>query len=130
MKAVPLKQLLCRLLGLLLFGAGLAGIVVPLLPTVPLWILAALCFAQGSPAWQRRIYAHPRFGETVRLFVEEGALTRRGKYFAMAGAAGSSALSLWLLQPPQPVSWSVAAMMSLVVLWLYRRPEPAASSGG
>ena len=51
---------LSRALGMAFFFLGALGIAVPLLPTVPFWILAAMCFARSSPQWQQKIYSHPQ----------------------------------------------------------------------
>jgi len=115
-----------RGLGLFFFGLGGVGIGVPLLPTVPFWILAAIFFSRSAPALQQRIYDHPQFGSTVRLFVEERALSRRGKRFAIGGAGAGTALSLWIVRPPAVVVWSVALLMAGVSVWLATRPEPRA----
>lgn len=112
-----------RVLGLLFLGAGTLGIFVPLLPTVPLWILAAFLFTRSSPALQKKIYAHPQFGETVKEFVEDGVLSRQNKRFAIAGASVSSLISLALIQPPPYLVWTVVMIMIAVVVWLATRPE-------
>ena len=112
-----------RVLGLLFLGAGTLGIFVPLLPTVPLWILAAFLFTRSSPALQKKIYAHPQFGETVKEFVEDGVLSRQNKRFALAGASVSSLISLALIQPPPYIVWTVVMIMIAVVVWLATRPE-------
>jgi uncharacterized membrane protein YbaN (DUF454 family) len=119
------KYNIYRGLGLFFFGLGGLGIAVPLLPTVPLWILAAIFFARSAPALQQKIYDHPQFGSTVQQFVEHRALSKRSKWFATGGASGGTAFSLWLAQPPAYVVWTVATIMTGVVLWLATRPEPA-----
>jgi uncharacterized membrane protein YbaN (DUF454 family) len=119
------KHRVYRALGLFFFGLGGLGIGVPLLPTVPLWILAAIFFARSAPELQQRIYDHPQFGETVRQFVEERALSRKGKLFAIGGATAGTAFSLWITQPPIYVVSTVAVIMLGVVFWLATRPEPA-----
>lgn len=112
-----------RVLGLFFLGAGTLGIFVPLLPTVPLWILAAFLFARSSPALQEKIYTHPHFGETVLQFVENGVLSRKNKRYAIVGASGGSLISLALIQPPSYVFWPILIIMILVVIWLATRPE-------
>nr|MBS0021449.1 YbaN family protein [Gammaproteobacteria bacterium] len=119
------KRRIYRALGLFFFGLGGLGIAVPLLPTVPLWILAALFFAQSAPELQQRIYDHPQFGNTVRQFVEHRVLSKKSKGFAMAGASAGTGVSLWVMQPPASVVWTVATIMAGVVLWLGTRPGPA-----
>ena len=112
-----------RVLGLFFLGAGTLGIFVPLLPTVPLWILAAFLFTRSSPALQKKIYAHPQFGETVKQFVEDGVLSKQNKRFAIIGASASSLISLALIQPPPYLVWTVVMIMITVVVWLATRPE-------
>ena len=112
-----------RVLGLFFLGAGTLGIFVPLLPTVPLWILAAFLFARSSPALQKKIYSHPQFGETVKEFVEDGVLSKQNKRFAIAGASAGSLISLALIQPPPYIVWTVVMIMIAVFVWLATRPE-------
>lgn len=118
------KRLLLRVAGLLFFGLGTLGAFVPLLPTVPLWILAAFFFAGSSPELRQRVYEHPQFGDTVRHFVEQGALTRRSKFLAIGGASLGSAASLLILSPPGLVTWPIVGLMACVVIWLATRPPP------
>ncbi len=113
-----------RGLGLFFFGLGGLGIALPLLPTVPLWILAAIFFARSAPALQQRIYDHPQFGETVRQFVEERALSKTSKLYSIGGASAGTAFSLWITQPPDYVVWIVVIFMTAVLIWLATRPEP------
>jgi len=118
------KDRINRGLGLFFFGLGGLGIALPLLPTVPLWILAAIFFARSAPALQQRIYDHPQFGETVRQFVEERALSKRSKLYSIGGASAGTALSLWITQPPAYVVWILVIFMTAVLVWLATRPEP------
>lgn len=122
------KQALYRGLGLFCFGLGGLGIGIPLLPTVPFWILAAICFARSAPQLQQKIYDHPQFGNTVRQFVENRALSKKSKLFAIGGATLGCASSLWLLHPPVYVVWTVAMVMTGVIVWLATRPEPVGVS--
>lgn len=117
------RRYLYRMAGLACFGLGSLGIVLPLLPTVPLWILAAFLFTSSSPTLKKKIYDHPQFGEMVEDFVERGVLSRRTKYYAIAGACGGTALSLFILQPPALLLAVVIAFMACVVVWLATRPE-------
>jgi uncharacterized membrane protein YbaN (DUF454 family) len=119
------KHRIYRGLGLFFFGLGGLGIGVPLLPTVPLWILAAIFFARSAPALQQRIYDHPQFGETVRHFVEDGALSKRTKLFAIAGSSVGTTVSLWLIEPSSSVVWVVTLVVVGVIFWLATRPEPS-----
>lgn len=54
------------------------------LPTVPFVILAAFCFARSSPALERRLVEHRRFGPHIRHWRKRGAITRKEKRAAPA----------------------------------------------
>ena len=95
--------------------------VLPLLPTVPFAILAAACFAKGSPALEARLLNHPRFGPPIRLWREKRAISRRGKMAALAAFAVSIALALAFA----PLPWALAPIVAALVTgsWLWTRPE-------
>ena len=118
-----MKQYLYRILGIIFFCVGSVGIFVPLLPTVPLWIVAAIFFAGSSPSLQQRIYSHPHFGKTVSDFVEHGVMTRKGKSYAIAGSGAGTMISLVIIRPSTSILWFIVIVMLFVALWLARRPE-------
>lgn len=102
-------------------GVGLAGAVLPVLPTVPFILLAVYAAARGSPRLHRRLLADPRFGPVIREWQAHGAVSRRAKWLASASMAVSALLLVWLAPRASPFG---VAFMALVALWLWRRPEP------
>lgn len=72
-------------LGALALALGIIGAFVPLLPTVPLVILAAACFAKSSARVETWLLAHPRFGPVIRDWRERGAISLKGKVAATIG---------------------------------------------
>jgi len=109
--------------GYLLFGIGLVGTVVPVLPTVIFWILAAGCFAKSSPAMHRRILAWPRIGQAVEHFMTQGAISTRGKAAALTGMALGAALVLY--SAPGPILTSIAMItIALGAAYVVTRPSP------
>lgn len=109
--------------GWLLFGLGLVGIFLPVLPTTVFWIGAVWCWSRSSPRLSRYILSHPRFGQPVALFLEKGQISRRGKWTATAGMAAGLALLHLFSEPAWQISLLVALTLALVGLWLWRRPE-------
>jgi uncharacterized membrane protein YbaN (DUF454 family) len=107
--------------GLLSVALGIIGIALPLLPTVPFFILAAFCFARSSPALERRLLDSPRFGPSIRAWRERGAISRRGKRAAMAAFAFSVLISLLFARWPWPLATIAAALV--FGTWIWRRPE-------
>lgn len=96
--------------GWLSFGVGAVGIVLPLLPTVPLWILAAFCFSRSSPRLERWLVEHPRLGPHIQDWRARGAIGANGKRAGLAALAISSILGLLLL----PFPWSLIPLTCCV----------------
>ncbi len=111
---------LWNMLGLMALATGTIGIVVPLLPTVPFYILAAFLFGKGNPAFERRLLEHPRFGPHIRAWRERGAISRRGKIAAIAMLGASAAAGLLLIDPPW--AYLPAGVALLTGTWIATRP--------
>ncbi len=116
-----LPKALFLTVGFVSLGLGGAGIVLPLLPTVPFLILAAFCFARSNPMLEQRLLKHPKFGPPILLWRETGAISRTGKRAALSAFAVSSAISLVLL----PLPWSASPLVPALIVgtWIWRRPE-------
>ena len=107
--------------GVLALALGLVGIFLPLLPTTPLVLLAAFCFARGSTRCERWLLTHPRFGPMVRDWRLRRAIPRRAKHLAWGMMALGSAVAAVLL-PPR-LAWLPAACCLAVALWMARLPD-------
>lgn len=107
--------------GLLAVGLGILGIALPVLPTVPFFLLAAFCFARSHPVWEQRLLNHPKYGPPLRQWREQGAIPRRAKWAALIGMALSIAISAvalgwpWVLMP--------VAICGASGWWIWTRPE-------
>lgn len=110
--------------GWLLVFLGVVGAFVPLMPTTIFLILAAGCFARGSPRIEARLLAHPRFGPPIRLWREQGAIPLRGKIAACCGIALGFMLFLLAAHPRLELAFAVAAVMAGCALWIATRPRP------
>lgn len=102
-------------------AAGTIGAFVPILPTVPFIILAAFCFARGSPALERRLLEHRTFGPHIVAWRKKGAISRRGKTAAAIAFAASAIVGLLLLEWP----WSMLPLAAALVggSWVLSRPS-------
>ena len=107
--------------GLVALVLGFIGIALPLLPTVPFWILAAWCFTRSDPRLEGWLLAHPRAGPSIRAWRERGAISRRGKLAASAALLLSSAAGLVLLALPWSLLPSAACLGAAAFIWT--RPD-------
>jgi uncharacterized membrane protein YbaN (DUF454 family) len=116
-----MRRLLYLCLGFASVALGAAGIVLPLLPTVPFMLLAAYFFARSSPRLEARIVEHPRFGPHIRAWRERGAIGPAGKRAALAAFAFSAVIGLVLL----PFPWLLVPAAAALVggSWIATRPE-------
>jgi uncharacterized membrane protein YbaN (DUF454 family) len=109
--------------GTISVGLGIAGIVLPLVPTTPFVILAAWCFARSSPELRDRLVNSRLLGPSLRNWERERAIGRRAKVSASALMALVVLLSVAL----QVSIWIVVIQMLVaagVLTFLWTRPEP------
>ncbi|MCA2010669.1 YbaN family protein [Cereibacter sphaeroides] len=111
--------------GGLALAVGIAGIVLPLVPTTPLLLLAAFCFARSSPRLEMWLVEHPRFGPPIRDWRAEGAISSRAKTMALVAIGATFLLSVFL-QLPGRVLAIQAVTLGAVTLFILTRPSPRA----
>jgi uncharacterized membrane protein YbaN (DUF454 family) len=70
-------------IGLLFLALGELGVVLPVLPTTPFLLVAAACFARGSPRLHGWLRTHPLFGPPIRDWQDHGAIRPRAKALAV-----------------------------------------------
>lgn len=118
----PLLRVLLVGAGLLATGFGIAGIFLPLLPTVPLLLLAAACFARSSSRCYAWLLDHPRLGPLFADYLDGGGIPLRAKVVAIALLWLSLSFSLLLTAPPWWVHFVLLGIAGGVTLYLLRLP--------
>jgi uncharacterized protein len=114
------KRIFFLLLGFFSVALGTIGIFLPLLPTVPLMILAAFCFARSSPALERRIVEHPSLEPHFAAWRERGAISRKGKAAALVAFTASALVGILALHFPAMLLPVAAALIGGG--WILTRP--------
>ena len=97
--------------GLVAFGLGLIGAVLPLLPTTPFVLLAAYCFARSSPRLQLWLESHRAFGPMIANWRLHGAISVRAKIYSL-GMMAASPVATWALDPPM---WALIAQIATLM---------------
>lgn len=110
------------LLGLLALGAGLIGVVLPLIPTVPFLLLAAFCFARSSERLHVWLIHHPKLGPPIRDWNTSGVIRRRAKIFATLSVVAAFSLSVYIGLRPQLLGIQAVTLCG-VMLFIWTRPS-------
>lgn len=121
--AAPVRLLWC-LLGLTALALGIAGTVLPLLPTTPFILLAAFAFAQSSPRLHHWLTTHRRFGPLIANWQQHGAISRRTKQISVAVMIGAFALSVALGVKPLLLGIQAVVLVGAATFVLTRPDGP------
>lgn len=89
-------RIILLLAGGLFTGLGVLGIFLPLLPSTPLFLLAALCWAKSSRRFHHWLLHNRFFGGYVRDYLENRGMTGRQKLFSLVTLWGTILASVLL----------------------------------
>jgi len=113
--------------GWLAFILGWLGVFLPGLPTTIFWIIAAVAFLRTNKRMYARIIAHRRFGPGIRLFVEEGRISRRGKIISISAMLCFAVLGSLAI----PVVWVKFVVVGAALagsVWVSLLPTPESTA--
>nr|WP_193257457.1 YbaN family protein [Vibrio navarrensis] len=108
-----IRRFLLSIVGGLSLCLGIAGIVLPLLPTTPFILLASACFLRSSPRFYHWLHNHKTFGPILTNWQQHRAVTRQVKKRGSIFILISFAFSIWFA----PFFWlKIVLMCGLIVL--------------
>lgn len=99
------------------------GVFLPIFPTVPFLLLAAVCFARSSRKVHKWLLEHDTFGPAIRNWQEKGAISRRAKWTGTGGMLAALLISV-VLEVPDWLLLVQAATVGGVALFMWTRPDP------
>ena len=99
-------------IGAISFALGTAGIILPLLPTVPLYMLALFCLARGSERLHKMFLESSLYQKTVGAYERDKALTLRTKLSILASVTTIMAIGAYFSQN-MPV-----ALIVMCLVWI------------
>jgi len=116
----PVVRALFFVAGLASLALGIAGIFLPVLPTTPLVLLAATCFARSYRPFHEWLLAHRLFGPLVREWHEHRSIPYRTKLLAIGMMAGALTVSIVFFVDPPWLKAVLAAFGVALGAWMYR----------
>jgi uncharacterized membrane protein YbaN (DUF454 family) len=110
------RRWLFLIAGFLLVGLAALGIFLPLLPTTPLLLLAAACFANSSEKWHRWLTEHNIFGPIIRNWHEHRCMPGKAKITAVASILlfGTYAIGFAIENPYLKTGGTILLLIGLV----------------
>lgn len=118
----PHMRMIWMSIGLLATACGIAGVVLPLVPTTPFLLLAAFAFARSSPRLHAWLTTHPHFGPLIEDWRVHGAISRRAKVAAVATMVAALA-GTWAAGVRGGIVALQAAILTLVAIFILSRPS-------
>ncbi|MBF2717682.1 YbaN family protein [Agrobacterium vitis] len=117
-------------LGITMLILGFVGMLLPILPIMPttiLLILAAWFFGRWSPRLEARLLNHPRFGQTLRNWRDEGAVSARIKAVAVIGMVGGFIIFCVTAFPGPRLAIPMGILIVGSAVFILTQPAPMAN---
>jgi uncharacterized membrane protein YbaN (DUF454 family) len=99
-------------LGTLFLATGTVGILLPLLPTTPFFLIAAACYARSSKRFYRWLLYNRLFGSYIRNYREGKGIALKVKIFALALLWGTITYSAFFVV--DKIYWQIVLLVIAV----------------
>lgn len=109
--------------------AGVIGLFLPLVPTVPLLLLAAACFARSSERFHSWLVEHDHLGPLVRDYLSGKCIPQKAKWMAVGMVWVTVPTSAFLFVPVFWVKLLLLAIAAGVTMYLFRLPTSPPGNG-
>ncbi len=94
---MTLKRLFFLILGCLSLGLGCVGVVLPVLPTVPFFLLTVFCFANSSQRLHDWFVGTQLYHRHLESFVQKKGMTARTKATILGSVTALMAVGFTLM---------------------------------
>ncbi len=123
--ATGLRRVIYLLLGWFFVGVAALGVVLPLLPTTPFLLLAAILFARSSEHFYAWLLGNRHFGAVIRQWREDASLPLGVRIKAIVLVVAVFSLSIYLMRALPWLQLGLVLLCAGLVLFLLRLPERA-----
>ena len=94
---MKLKQIIFLIIGCLSLALGCVGIVLPILPTVPFFLLTVFCFANSSQKLHDWFIGTQMYKKHLESFVQKKGMTVRTKATILTSVTALMAVGFFLM---------------------------------
>jgi uncharacterized membrane protein YbaN (DUF454 family) len=125
LRDMPGVRLLLAAFGWANLSLGLIGLFVPVLPTTVFLLIALWALSESSAPGYQWLRQHPRFGETLRAWDDQGALPKPVKILSVLGLGSSGAFVAVFADTDWTWSLAMAAILLAAGVYILTRPDPS-----
>lgn len=111
-----MKKIIYIVLGLLAFGLGALGVILPILPTTPFLLLASFCFVRGSERINNWFIGTTIYKKHIETFINERSMTKKQKLI-IPGFATVMILIPFILVDNLPMRMTI--LIVIIFKWYY-----------
>ena len=122
MKQQEKNTLMWNIFGFISVGIGIVGYIIPLMPGLVFFLIAAYCFSRGNKKFLFWLARHKYVGQPIRDFNKNRGITKRNKGIltitvipAMLFSALVVANEMWL-----KITISATAILVLIIIWVFK----------
>ncbi len=116
------------ILGCSSVALGIAGVILPLVPTTPFLLLAAYAFSKSSARLHQWLVHHPQLGPPIMQWRQHRAVSKKTKLSASVSLIVLFTISI-VMQVPSWLLLTQVAVLTGVGWFLWTRPGPPPAPG-
>ena len=121
------KQIIYFVIGLGFLGIGIAGTILPGVPTTPCVLASAWFFSKSSKRMENWLLNHKIFGKLIKDWRANGSISKTSKRNAVLVIIPTFAVSIYFI-PVYPAKVGLGVFCILLCAFLLTRPLPIHST--
>ena len=102
---------------------GMLGIILPLLPATPFFILAAFFFSKSSPRFQQWLLNLPGIGNDLKRWQSDKKIERKRKPIIYLTIMCSFLISIYLMKGQLYLQLMLISLMLVLLVFIKKLPE-------
>lgn len=118
-----IKRYLLICIAFICIVLGVIGIVLPLLPTTPFFILALACFARSSKRFHDTLLTTPYIGPLLADWESDKRIEKKRKKQIILLVVGSFAVSIFVLGDRMYLQLILIVIMFVLLFFIHRIDE-------